>query len=86
MPLKIQTMYRNVSGSREREVWGDGGGEKEEHVIKATREDYSLSPGKMQPRSGQSCEEGNGMKGCKENELERLTEVILQKPMTGFDP
>lgn len=73
-------MYRNVSGSREREVWGRGVGEKEEHIIKASREDYSSSPGKMQPQSGQSCEAGNSMKVCKENELERLMRSYYKSP------
>lgn len=63
-----------------------GGAEKEEPIRKVSSDDYSSSPGKMQARSGQSCEAGRGVKVGKENELERLTEAILQKPMTGFDP
>lgn len=57
-------------------------GKKEEHIKKVQSEDYSSSPGKMQARSRQSCEAGCGVKVCEENELERLTEAVLQKPMT----
>lgn len=76
--------FRQCTGmclAAEREKCGGRGvGEKEEHIIKASREDCSSSPGKMQPRSGQSCEAGNSMKGCKENELERLMRSYYKRP------
>lgn len=73
---KIQTTYRNVPGTKGR---GEG---KKEHIKKVSSEDYSSSPGKMQARSGKSCEAGSGVNVCEENELERLIEAVLQKPMT----
>lgn len=70
---------------KERGGGAQGGTEKGEHIKKVSSEDYSSSPGKVQARSGQTCEAGSVVKVCRENELERLTEVILQKSMTRFD-